>query len=274
MPKPQIIAEASVTKLDARHRDAVLVAGSHGGVIAGYLAARAGVRAVILNDAGVGKERAGISSLQYLERIGMAAATAGHMSARIGEGADMLARGVITHANAIASRLGVRAGQSCAEAAERLRAAPVATAAAPPYEEARFPIRETPGELAIWGLDSVSLVEPADKTRVLVIGSHGGILAGKPETAMKHDAIAAVFNDAGVGIDGAALTRLPPLAARGIAAVTVDCMSARIGDARSAWETGVLSHVNEIAKTLGARPGMSTQEFVGLVIAKHRKKNG
>lgn len=273
MPEPQVIAEPSVTKLDARHRDAVLVAGSHGGVIAGYLAANAGVRAVILNDAGVGKDAAGISSLPYLDKIGLAAATVEHMSARIGEGADMLARGVITHANATAARLGVRAGQSCAEAAERLLAAPAATAAPPPYEEARFPIREAPGESAIWGLDSVSLVLPEDKDRILIIGSHGGILAGKPETAMKHDAIAAVFNDAGVGADGAALTRLPPLAARGIAAVTVDCMSARIGDARSSWETGVLSHVNETAKKLGARPGLTTQDFVGLVIQRYGKRN-
>jgi hypothetical protein len=272
MPTPPIIAEASVTKLDARHRDAVLVAGSHGGVIAGFLAAKAGVRAVILNDAGVGRDRAGISSLPYLERIGMAAATVGHMSARIGEGADMLARGVITHVNAIAARLGVRAGQRCAEAAERLTAAPSATGAPPPYEEARFAIRETPGEPAVWGLDSVSLVQPDDKDRVLIIGSHGGILAGKPETAMKYDALAGVFNDAGVGADGAALTRLPPLDARGIAAVTVDCMSARIGDARSTWETGMLSHANETAKKLGARAGMSTQDFVARVIERYRGK--
>lgn len=270
MPKPQIIAEASVTKLDARHRDAVLVAGSHGGVIAGYLAAKAGVRAVILNDAGVGKDEAGISSLPYLEKIGMAAATVGHMTARIGEGTDMLVRGIITHANAIAARLGVGLGQSCAEAAERLCAAPVATAEPPAYAEARFPIREAEGEPAVWGLDSVSLVQPEDKDRILVIGSHGGILAGKPETAMKHDAIAAVFNDAGVGADGAALTRLPPLDARGIAAVTVDCMSARIGDARSAWETGVLSYVNLNAKKFGARPGMSTRDFVARVIEARR----
>lgn len=270
MPEPQIIAEASVTKLDARHRDAVLVAGSHGGVIAGYLAARAGVRAVILNDAGVGLDRAGISSLPYLEKIGMAAATVGHMSARIGEGDDMLARGTITHANAIAARLGVRAGQSCAEAAERLRAAPVATASPPSYEEARFPLRETPGEPAVWGLDSVSLVQPDDRDRILIVGSHGGILAGKPETALKHDAIAAVFNDAGIGADGAALTRLPPLDARGIAAVTVDCMSARIGDARSAWETGILTHVNETAMRLGARPGMTVKDFAAQVIAAKR----
>jgi hypothetical protein len=167
----------------------------------------------------------------------------------------------------------VRAGQSCAEAAERLREAPAATAPPPPYEEARFPIRETPGEPAIWGLDSVSLVLPEDKPRILIIGSHGGILAGKPETAMKHDALAGVFNDAGVGADGAALTRLPPLDARGIAAVTVDCMSARIGDARSAWETGILSHVNATAKKLGAEQSMSTQDFVGLVIQKCGKGN-
>jgi hypothetical protein len=272
MATPQIIAEASVTKLDARHRDAVLVAGSHGGVIAGFLAAKAGVRAVILNDAGVGRDQAGISSLAYLERIGMAAATVGHMSARIGEGADMLVRGVITHANAIATRLGVRAGQRCADAAQRLTGAPAPSAPPPAYEEARFPIRSTAGEPEVWGLDSVSLMEPADKARILVIGSHGGILAGKPETAMKHDAIAGVFNDAGVGADGAALTRLPPLDTRGIAAVTVDCMTARIGDARSAWETGVLTHANETAKKLGARAGMSTQDFVALVIASRRRK--
>jgi hypothetical protein len=273
MSAPQIIAEPSVTKLDARHRDAVLVAGSHGGVIAGFLAAKAGVRAVILNDAGVGREQAGISSLPYLEKIGMAAATVGHMTARIGDGADMLARGVITHANALAAKLGVCAGQPCAEAAERLKQAPAPTAPPPPYEEARFPLRETPGEPPVWGLDSVSLVEPADKPRILVIGSHGGILGGKPETAMKHDALAAVFNDAGGGADGAALTRLPPLDARGIAAVTVDCMSARIGDARSTWETGVVSHVNETAKRLGAAPGMSTQDFVARVSATHRQKS-
>lgn len=273
MSKPQIIAEPSVTKLDARHRGTVLVAGSHGGVFAGYLAAKAGVRAVILNDAGVGRDQAGISSLPYLEKIGMAAASVGHMSARIGEGADMLARGTITHANTIAARLGVRAGQSCAEAAQRLTDAPAATAEPPPYAEARFVIQKAGGQPEIWGLDSVSLVEPADKDRILVIGSHGGLLGGKPETAMKHDALAAVFNDAGVGADGAALTRLKPLDARGIAAATVDCMTARIGDARSTWETGVLSHVNETARELGARPGMATHDFVQLAAEKYGKRN-
>jgi hypothetical protein len=227
---------------------------------------------VILNDAGVGRDRAGISSLPYLEKIGMAAACVGHMSARIGDGADMLARGTITHANAIAARLGVRAGQSCAEAAQRLTDAPAAVSEPPSYAEARFVIQKANGQPEVWGLDSVSLVEPADKDRILVIGSHGGLLGGKSETAMKHDALAAVFNDAGVGADGAALTRLPPLDARGIAAVTVDCMSARIGDARSTWETGVLSHANETAGKLGARAGMTARAFVQRAIEKYGQR--
>ena len=41
----------------------MVVAASHGGVYAGYCAALGRVRAVILNDAGVGRERAGIGSL-------------------------------------------------------------------------------------------------------------------------------------------------------------------------------------------------------------------
>jgi hypothetical protein len=72
---PEILTANSVTMLDARHRGVVLLGGSHGGVYAGYLAAKAGARAVVLNDAGVGKDRAGIGSLDYLDRLGMAAAT-------------------------------------------------------------------------------------------------------------------------------------------------------------------------------------------------------
>ena len=36
---------------------------------------------------------------------------------------------------------------------------------------------------------------------IVVTGSHGGLLGGKPETALKYDALAALFNDAGIGIE-------------------------------------------------------------------------
>ncbi|MGH8709687.1 MAG: hypothetical protein ACREVD_16700, partial [Burkholderiales bacterium] len=92
---PRILGADSVTELDDRHRGAVLVAGSHGGRIAAYYASRAGVHAVILNDAGIGREEAGVAGVAALEQIGMAAAAADCATARFGDGADTLARGVV-----------------------------------------------------------------------------------------------------------------------------------------------------------------------------------
>jgi hypothetical protein len=126
------VADSVTTLGDVRGK--VLVAGSHGGIVAAFLGATAGAHALILNDAGIGKERAGIAGLAWLEAIGMAAATVDCMSARIGDGADTLAHGVISHANRYAAACGVVAGQSCREAAERLRAAPAPPTDPPPYE--------------------------------------------------------------------------------------------------------------------------------------------
>ena len=53
-----IVVAESVTQLGPEVYGAVLVAGSHAGVIAAYYAARAGAWAVLLNDAGVGKDGA------------------------------------------------------------------------------------------------------------------------------------------------------------------------------------------------------------------------
>lgn len=260
MAEQVLIATAeSVTRLDDV-AGKVLVAGSHGGIIAAYFGAKAGAHALILNDAGLGKDRAGIAGLFYLEEIGMAAAAVDCMSARIGDGADMLARGIVSHANVYAALCGVAAGQSCLEAAKRLREAAAPRSAPPPYAEGRWRIEIGPPE--VWALDSVGKLLPEDAGRILLIGSHGALHGGRPESALGVDAAAAVFNDAGVGADRIGISRLPVLAARGIAAATVDCMSARIGDGRSMWESGRLSHVNASAFRRGAAPGMSVQEFV------------
>ena len=260
--KPIVVVTAeSVTQL----RDVagkVLVAGSHGGIIAGYYGASAGVRALILNDAGIGKDAAGIAALPYLAVIGMAAATVGHRSARIGDGADMLARGVISHANAVASALGVTPGMRCDEAAQRLRMANPPHASPPHYAAGRFCVAD-----GVWGLDSVGMLEPGDAGKILVIGSHGALHGGRPESALGVAARAAIFNDAGVGADAVGITRLPVLDARAIPAATVDCMSARIGDARSMWESGVVSHHNARAGRFGVRAGQSVSEFAALVAA-------
>jgi hypothetical protein len=74
-----------------------------------------------------------------------------------------------------------------------------------------------------------------------------------------------VFHDAGIGLGEAGIRRLPALDGRGIAAAAVAADSARIGDARSVYEEGRLSRVNETARRAGAGEGMTTREFVELM---------
>ena len=114
----------------------------------------------------------------------------------------------------------------------------------------------------MWALNSASLVLPEHKNAIVVTGSHGGLLGGKPETAIKYDVLGALYNDAGVGKDDAGVSRLPALAARGIAAAAVAAASARIGDARSTYEDGIVSRVNTRAAALGLRQGLSARDFV------------
>lgn len=254
----------SVTQLGPECRGTVLVAGSHGGVYAAYLAARASVRGVILNDAGVGLDHAGTAGIAYLDSYATAAATVDHRTARIGDGRDQFARGKISFVNAVAGTLGCAPGQSARECAELMMGLAGPTLPPPPYEEARFAIRDEPGTRPIVGVDSVSLVLREDKNSIVITGSHGGLLGGNPETALRGDALAIVFNDAGIGIDEAGVSRLAPLAARGIGAATVDAHTARIGEARSTWATGRISRINVVAHSRGARLGMSVPEFAAL----------
>ena len=267
-----ILTIDSITKLAPDVAGAVAVAASHGGLYAAYLAACGKLRGVVLNDAGVGLDQAGIAGLAYLDELEIAAAAIDCFSARIGDGADMMARGIISHVNRTAARLGLSAGQACAEAAEALRASTPPQREPPAFGEARVRLRERPGEPAVWGLDSNSLATEEDRGAILVTGSHGGLLGGKPESAIRTAALAAIYNDAGIGIDRAGISRLPALAARGIAAATVAAASARIGDARSSWETGRLSAINAPAEAGGVRLGMSVPEFVEAVLRQWRAR--
>ena len=259
-----IVTADSITRIgpDAA-AGAVVVNASHGGVYAAYLAAKLGAAAAIFNDAGVGRDHAGIGGLDYLQVLSVPAATVGHDTARIGDGADMLRRGVITHANALATAIGVRPGMVCREAAAALQRAEPARRAPPEAIEGAFLlVGDRP---PVWALDSASLVAPEHHDAIVVTGSHGGLLGGKPETALKYDVRAAFYNDAGIGIDEAGVSRLPALDHRDIPAATVSAESARIGDARSTYDDGVLSRVNRHAAALGLEPGMTAREAIAVL---------
>ena len=89
---------------------AVLVTGSHGGLSAGRYAVQARPLLVVFNDAGIGKDRAGIAALQLLQQQGLAACAVSHDSARIGEASSTLGDGVLSCANEAATALGARVG--------------------------------------------------------------------------------------------------------------------------------------------------------------------
>ena len=260
-----IVSAPTATKLGSDAVGSVVVCGSHGGNYAAYLVVAARARAVILFDAGIGLERAGIGCLDYCGGIGMAAATVDVMSARIGDSDDALARGTISHVNAAARSLGCAPGLTCREAAQALCAAPLPKGKGQPYAEARHVVGQTPGGARIVCVDSASLVKPEDAGQVVVTGSHGGLVGADPAAALRADALAAVFNDAGIGIEEAGIGRLAALEQRGIAAAVVAAGSARIGDGRSTYEDGVISRVNPTAERLGGRPGLKARDFIALL---------
>jgi hypothetical protein len=257
-----LVVVPSVTKLPPETDGAVLVGGSHGAVYAAYLSAKAGARAAIHNDAGIGLDEAGVSGLAWAEQHGMAMATVATASARIGDGADMLRRGLISRANAPAAACGVIAGQSVAEAAERLKATPWPHRKPEPLVEGR----SMSGLIVC--VDSISLGDARDRGRVVASGSHGGVPAG--ETAAAFQPALALFNDAGFGIEHAGVAGLAILDKAGIAGATVGALTARIGDGHSTLLQGMLSEVNEAAYRLGARVGTSALALALSVAEKAR----
>lgn len=116
------------------------------------------------------------------------------------------------------------------------------------------------GHARIWLMDTITKVTPADAGSIVVSGSHGGTSSGS--FALAAPLKLAVFNDAGVGKDGAGIAALAMLQARGRAAATVAHTSARIGDAQDTWAHGVVSHVNAAAQALGLTPGKPLHEAV------------
>ncbi len=251
----------SITSLPAGTEGRVVVTGSHGGLFAAALAIRARFRAAIFHDAGIGRDGAGIACLEVCGRIAMAAATIGHETACIGDARDILARGRISRANAPAAELGVRAGMSCREAAERLAGARLPERwETPPIDEERHVLEGRGRRIVL--VDSASLIRTEDEGAVLVTGSHGGLVDGDPRRVLKADGFAAVFNDAGIGFRECGVRRLAVLDARGTAALAVDCATARIGDARSTFEEGRISRVNRTAARLGMAPGQPCREAV------------
>ena len=259
----------SITDVTARHRGCHVLVGSHGGAYTASVAASIGVASLICHDAGVGLESAGIAGLQLLQSAAIPAAAVDYQSARIGDADDMLARGLISHVNEMGIDCGVLPGMATADAFAMFQAAnlPLTADNRRDVERRRegrhaitIPLAPN-GRYAALAVDSASLIRPADAGAIVVTGSHGGLPGGAAANAIKAPVRCAAFNDAGVGIDGAGIARLSVLEKQDIAGIAVSARSARIGEARSTYETGVISHANRPARGLGAEPGQPLRNF-------------
>src|SRR5438105_15872117 len=92
----RIIIMDSITKLTADDAGAIVVSASHGGVSSGEFALAVPLMAVFFNDAGVGKDNAGIAALEMLQKKGIAAGTVSPASGRIRGSADRGSNGGIS----------------------------------------------------------------------------------------------------------------------------------------------------------------------------------
>ena len=248
-PHVPVLVFDSVTKLPPESDGAVVIGGSHAAVYAAYMSAKFGCRAAIHHDAGIGKDEAGVSGLAYADKLGMAMAAVATASARIGDGADLEARGLISRANGLATACGVIAGMSAREAAELLKRAPWPHTMPPAKGESRYVIED-----AVCA-DSATLLVPEDRGRIVATGSHGALNSYRATAPFRPMLL--MFNDAGFGADRGGVLALPELDKEEIAAIAVAAQSARIGDGRSTLQAGTISDANAAAYRLGARVGGS-----------------
>lgn len=112
----RVILMDSITKVAPEDDGAIVVCASHGGTSSGEFALEVPLKLVIFNDAGGGKDDAGIAALEMLQAKGVASATVAHTSGRIGDSMDMWENGTLSHVNAVARELGLSEGARVREA--------------------------------------------------------------------------------------------------------------------------------------------------------------
>ncbi len=98
----------------------IILTGSHGGLVGNRPPTKYPVLAAFYNDAGVGKDQAGISRLPRLQEAGIIGAAVDAATARIGIGLETYECGVISHINPLAREAGIVPGMTAKEAAWRV----------------------------------------------------------------------------------------------------------------------------------------------------------
>jgi hypothetical protein len=110
----------SITELQPADAGCIALSGSHGGLSSARYALAVRPLLSVFNDAGVGKEAAGVAGLDLLQTQGLAACTVSHTSACIGQAASTFGEGVVSHVNTAALAIGIQVGQALRPQVEAL----------------------------------------------------------------------------------------------------------------------------------------------------------
>ena len=111
---PRVIVMDSAALIEPGDVGCIVITASHGGMLAGAMGKAIGpdVAGAIFSDAGVGKDRAGISRLPGLDLRKIPGATVSADSACIGSGRSLYEEGVLSHVNQVAVGMGVSPGMT------------------------------------------------------------------------------------------------------------------------------------------------------------------
>jgi hypothetical protein len=121
----RVVLMDSISYLTPEETGACVVSGSHGGLSSARYALTVTLAGVVFNDAGKGKDDAGITGLYLLDTVHMPAIAVAHTSARIGDAADTWDHGIVSAINQAAAARGVRIAMSVQEAVMHLLHPPV-----------------------------------------------------------------------------------------------------------------------------------------------------
>ena len=111
----------SVSYVTEANQSDIIISGSHGGTSSAGYAIDVAAGAVFFNDAGCGKNNAGIQGLELLQQHSIIAAAVDNCTAEIANGADTYANGIITHVNTCAAQAGLSRGMCVRDAVALLR---------------------------------------------------------------------------------------------------------------------------------------------------------
>jgi uncharacterized protein YunC (DUF1805 family) len=259
----------------------ILVCASHcgdNGTFANKLK-NCGVKAVFLNNAGVGKNQAGISGLSHYAAVNILACAVDHYSAEIGVAADTWESGIISHTNKLAEALGIQVGDTVKNAVSKIinNSDLPSSTSKNKYAESLTDEKKVKSsqldlkkqiQIQIEGktiivADSITFLNESNAGDIVVCGSHGGLSAG--HYAQKHCLKAVFFNDAGIGKNYAGIKSLDSLSDAGILACTVDCMSAEIFNGHDTFENGIITVCNQLAKSRNISEKMTVKEALKLI---------